>query len=192
MWIVDVHSQISSWVQQTSQSTPLALELSLYTVSSPLGRIQHLRTLLQLYMYSQSLQFNFLVPPGAHHCWVVRGLSNTSMQLKPPSWQSTICCYCCCCCASTAIPGRPGPPTIGFKCKQMTVFHIFPCTQATFTFVLIMFPTITSSPLLYNSARWIHTTSKPRDYQLLQGTTLTLHAPPAPECLAGRIELFKH
>ena len=53
-----------------------------YTVSSPLGRIQHLRTLLQL--YSQSLQFSFLVPPGTHHCWVdrggrdMRGLPNTS------------------------------------------------------------------------------------------------------------------
>ena len=23
--------------------------------------------------YSQSLQFNFLVPPGTHHCWVDRG-----------------------------------------------------------------------------------------------------------------------
>ena len=33
-----------------------------FTVSSPLGRIQHLRTLLQL--YSQSLQFSFPVPPG--------------------------------------------------------------------------------------------------------------------------------
>ena len=41
-----------------------------FTVSSPLGRIQHLHTLLQL---SQSLQFNFLVPPGTHHCWVDRG-----------------------------------------------------------------------------------------------------------------------
>ena len=36
-------------------------------------------------------------------------------QLKPPSWQPTICCYCCCWWASTAIPGRPGPPTIWFK-----------------------------------------------------------------------------
>ena len=43
-----------------------------YTVSSPLGRIQHLRTLVQL-GYSQSLQFSFLVPPGTYHCWVDRG-----------------------------------------------------------------------------------------------------------------------
>ena len=42
-----------------------------YTVSSPLGRIQHSHTLLQL--YSQSLQFSFLIPSGTHHCWVDRG-----------------------------------------------------------------------------------------------------------------------
>ena len=36
-------------------------------VSSPLGTIQHLCTLLQ------SVQFSFLVPPGNYHCWVERG-----------------------------------------------------------------------------------------------------------------------
>ena len=35
--------------------------------------------------------------------------------INPSSWQSTICCYCYRWCASTAIPGRPGPPTIVFE-----------------------------------------------------------------------------
>ena len=38
---VYVYSLISMRVQQTSQVTPLVLELS-YTVESPLGRIQHI------------------------------------------------------------------------------------------------------------------------------------------------------
>ena len=32
--------------------------------------------------------------------------------LNPQSPQPTVCCYFC---ASTVIPGRPGPPTIGFN-----------------------------------------------------------------------------
>ena len=44
-----------------------------FTVSSPLGRIQHLRSLQIACSYSQSLQFSFLVPPGTHHGWVDRG-----------------------------------------------------------------------------------------------------------------------
>ena len=42
-----------------------------FTVSSPLGRIQHLSTLQQY--IANSLQFSFLVPPGTHYCWVDRG-----------------------------------------------------------------------------------------------------------------------
>ena len=34
--------QISPWDHQTVQFTPLLLEHTLFTVSSPLGRIQHL------------------------------------------------------------------------------------------------------------------------------------------------------
>ena len=37
--------------------------------------------------------------------------------LKPQSWQPTICCYYCCCCSPTALPGRPSPRTLGFNHK---------------------------------------------------------------------------
>ena len=42
-----------------------------YTVSAPLGRIEHYTICCS---YSQSLQYSFLVPPGTHHCWVDRGV----------------------------------------------------------------------------------------------------------------------
>ena len=38
--------------------------------------------------------------------------------VKPQIWQQTICCCFCCCCPSTALPGRPGPPTLGFKANM--------------------------------------------------------------------------
>ena len=41
----------------------------LFTVSSPLGRIQHCTLCCSC---SHSLQFSFLVPSGTHHCWVGR------------------------------------------------------------------------------------------------------------------------
>ena len=59
------------------------------------------------------------------------------------SLNPTICCYCCCC-YSTVKPGRPGPPTLGFKvvtvksitevayftllsfCSALCILHIFP------------------------------------------------------------------
>ena len=59
----------SPWVQQTSQFTPLVLELSL-TQSRLLWGEFSICTLCC--SYSQSLQFSFLVPPGTHHCWVDR------------------------------------------------------------------------------------------------------------------------
>ena len=42
--------------------------------------------------------------------------------VKPQSWQRTVCCYCCCCCSSTALPGRTGPPTFGFKGVTIQLF----------------------------------------------------------------------
>ena len=45
------------------------------------------------------------------HIWS----SQRMWPLKLLSRQPTVCCYCCCCCASTALPGKPGPPIIGFK-----------------------------------------------------------------------------
>ena len=41
-----------------------------YTVSSPLGRIQHLPFAAAI---ANHYNLAFLVPPGTHHCWVDRG-----------------------------------------------------------------------------------------------------------------------
>ena len=65
-----VYSLISPWVQQTSQFTPLVLELSLIQSRLLWGEFSVCPLCCS---YSQSVQISFLVPPGTHHCWVNRG-----------------------------------------------------------------------------------------------------------------------
>ena len=67
---VSVYSLKSHSVQQTSQFTPLVLELFLTESHLLWGEFSICALSCS---YSQSLQFSFLVPPATHHCWVDRG-----------------------------------------------------------------------------------------------------------------------
>ena len=65
--IVYAYSLISHQVQQTSQFTPLVLELSLIRSHLPWGEFNAFSAANAIH------NSPFFVPPGTHHCWVDRG-----------------------------------------------------------------------------------------------------------------------
>ena len=64
---VYVYSLISHWVQQTSQFTPLVLELSLVRSHLLWGEFSAFSAAIVIH------NSPLFVPPGTHHCWVDRG-----------------------------------------------------------------------------------------------------------------------
>ena len=62
-----VYSLISHRVQQTSQFTPLVLELSLVRSHLLWGEFSAFSAAIAIH------NSPFFVPPGTHHCWVDRG-----------------------------------------------------------------------------------------------------------------------
>ena len=64
---VYVYSLISHRVQQTSQFTPLVLELSLVRSHLLWGEFSAFSAAIAIH------NSPLFVPPGTHHCWVDRG-----------------------------------------------------------------------------------------------------------------------
>ena len=64
---MNVYSLISHWVQQTSQFTPLVLELSLVQFHLLWGEFSTFSAAIAIH------NSPLFIPSGTHHCWVDRG-----------------------------------------------------------------------------------------------------------------------